>query len=225
MDAAKDYYGILGVLPDAEEIVVRAAYRALAQRYHPDRSPRASADEANARMAEINEAYVVLADHRLRETYDEQRRARGSAGNALADEVEEPPGAADDPVAADWRIATRYYPDLAAHEARLARFSWKLASSYRIYLLETRQFEPRAALAAMLEERFLHTYFGGLPRNLEFARRLILDGRRAAARALNEAIRVLGADADPTRVIPRIAQDFDVAHLCLDLPEQASPQK
>ena len=37
MQGLPDHYATLGVLPDAEDIVVRAAYRALAQRYHPDR--------------------------------------------------------------------------------------------------------------------------------------------------------------------------------------------
>ena len=37
MDAPTDFYQILGVLPDAEQIVITAAYRALASRYHPDR--------------------------------------------------------------------------------------------------------------------------------------------------------------------------------------------
>ena len=32
-----DYYAVLGVNPGAEDIVIRAAYKALAQRYHPDR--------------------------------------------------------------------------------------------------------------------------------------------------------------------------------------------
>ena len=55
----KDYYRILGVLDDAEEIVIRAAYKALAQRYHPDKWT-GSKDEANKRMSDINEAYGVL---------------------------------------------------------------------------------------------------------------------------------------------------------------------
>ena len=33
----KDYYRTLGVLDDAEDIIIRAAYKALAQRYHPDK--------------------------------------------------------------------------------------------------------------------------------------------------------------------------------------------
>ena len=37
MNSTKDYFAVLGVLPTAEDIVIRAVYRALAQRYHPDR--------------------------------------------------------------------------------------------------------------------------------------------------------------------------------------------
>lgn len=36
MSEAQDYYSVLGVLPTADIIVIRAAYRALAQIYHPD---------------------------------------------------------------------------------------------------------------------------------------------------------------------------------------------
>lgn len=50
-----DYYAILGVVPSAEDVVIRAAWKALVQRYHPDRFTGDVA-KANARMAEINEA-------------------------------------------------------------------------------------------------------------------------------------------------------------------------
>lgn len=36
MNFEKDYYGILGVLPNAPVDVIKAVYRALAKRYHPD---------------------------------------------------------------------------------------------------------------------------------------------------------------------------------------------
>ena len=61
MTSDKDYYRILGVLDDAEDIVIKAAYRALAQRYHPDRW-QGDAGEATRRMAEINAAYAILSD-------------------------------------------------------------------------------------------------------------------------------------------------------------------
>ena len=68
----KDYYANLGVVPTAEDVVIRAAYKALVQRYHPDRYSGDQA-EANAKMAEINEAYGVLSDPIMRKQYDVDR--------------------------------------------------------------------------------------------------------------------------------------------------------
>lgn len=56
----KDYYSILGVSKEADEVVIRAAYKALAQKYHPDKaSPELKAKYTDL-MKEINEAYSVL---------------------------------------------------------------------------------------------------------------------------------------------------------------------
>jgi len=56
-----DFYALLGVHPNAEDIVIRAAFKALAQRYHPDRfnGPK---DEAHRRMSDLTSAYETLAD-------------------------------------------------------------------------------------------------------------------------------------------------------------------
>jgi len=52
-----DHYATLQVTPLAEPEVVAAAYRALAKKYHPDRS---SAPDAMQRMAQLNVAYQAL---------------------------------------------------------------------------------------------------------------------------------------------------------------------
>jgi len=65
----KDYYEILGVPRDADEKAIRAAYRRLARRYHPDVNPGDSA--AEAKFKEINEANEVLSDPEKRKKYDE----------------------------------------------------------------------------------------------------------------------------------------------------------
>jgi len=67
----KDFYAVLGVAHDAESCVIRAAYKALSQQYHPDKM----ASAPHARMTEINEAYGVLSDEEKRRTYDARRRA------------------------------------------------------------------------------------------------------------------------------------------------------
>src|SRR6202795_3402547 len=71
-----DLYAILGVHPSAEDIVIRAAFKALAQRYHPDRF-NGSMEEAHRRMADLTNAYETLADPARRRKYD---RRRGHAG-------------------------------------------------------------------------------------------------------------------------------------------------
>lgn len=67
----KDYYTILGIAPSAEDIVIRASYKALAQRYHPDRN--SSSSESQIKMTEINEAYKILSDAVQRKAYDDAR--------------------------------------------------------------------------------------------------------------------------------------------------------
>jgi hypothetical protein len=62
------YYDVLQVERDASPDRVRAAYRRLAQKYHPDKMP----DNANASraMAAINAAYEVLSDGHRRAEHD-----------------------------------------------------------------------------------------------------------------------------------------------------------
>lgn len=68
----RDYYSELGVSPDAEAVVITAAYRALAQRYHPDKHPE-NPQEAHRRMTAINEAYSIIGNKDLRRKYDDSK--------------------------------------------------------------------------------------------------------------------------------------------------------
>lgn len=68
----EDFYAVLGVSRRADDVVIKAAYRALSQRYHPDKVPFEQRKAANARMSEINRAYDVLGDASRRRQYDEQ---------------------------------------------------------------------------------------------------------------------------------------------------------
>ena len=63
-----DHYAILQVDPRADPDVIKAAYRALARRYHPDR-----AGGSHERMIALNEAWAVLRDPVARAAYDRGR--------------------------------------------------------------------------------------------------------------------------------------------------------
>ncbi len=66
MDIFEDYYEILQVHPLAEPEVVEAAYRKLAQKYHPDVNKGACAEK----MQKINEAHDILGNSPSRKEYD-----------------------------------------------------------------------------------------------------------------------------------------------------------
>lgn len=63
-----DYYELLGVDRAATKEEIKAAYRKLALKYHPDRNPGDKASEE--KFKEINEAYSVLSDDEKRTSYD-----------------------------------------------------------------------------------------------------------------------------------------------------------
>ena len=65
----RDYYKILGVPRTASEKEIKAAYRKLARKHHPDVNP--GNKEAEGRFKEINEANEVLSDPAKRQRYDQ----------------------------------------------------------------------------------------------------------------------------------------------------------
>ncbi len=69
MAEQRDYYEVLGVAKTATEAEIKAAYKKLALKYHPDRNPGDKA--AEAKFKEAAEAYDVLHDKDKRARYDQ----------------------------------------------------------------------------------------------------------------------------------------------------------
>ncbi|MCP4449517.1 MAG: DnaJ domain-containing protein [Myxococcales bacterium] len=75
----RDYYDVLGVGKKADDTELKRAYRDLARRYHPDLNPGPKAEE---RFKEINEAYAVVSDGKLRQRYDRYGHSAVNAGES-----------------------------------------------------------------------------------------------------------------------------------------------
>jgi molecular chaperone DnaJ len=74
----RDYYEVLGVTKSATAEEIKAAYRKLAMKYHPDRNP--DNKEAEEKFKEAAEAYEVLSDAQKRKQYDQFGHAGAQMG-------------------------------------------------------------------------------------------------------------------------------------------------
>ena len=68
----KDYYKVLDVARDADERTIKRAYRTLTKVHHPDKATARGVpkEQAERKMAQINEAYEVLSNPELKEKFD-----------------------------------------------------------------------------------------------------------------------------------------------------------
>lgn len=69
----KDYYKVLGLTRDADEVQIKGAYRKMIKLHHPDKAHKLgiTKEDAERKMAQVNEAYEVLSDPELKARYDQ----------------------------------------------------------------------------------------------------------------------------------------------------------
>jgi curved DNA-binding protein CbpA len=202
MSNKKNYYRILGVLQDAEDIVIRAAYKALAQKYHPDKF-QGDAKHAKQRMQEINEAYSILSDAIERQKYDSERE-KPEYGDESTEETDDLLHTLDK----DWAEAAEYFPDLIGSAHRLSRYSSQLEFTFMVMVIEKRDFNNRLELEKILKESYLNKYFGTNKEIHKFAEILFSQNRRDVLQKLNRAVNLLGNDVAPGVIIDKIKIDF-----------------
>jgi curved DNA-binding protein CbpA len=198
-----DYYQVLGVIPSAEPSVIKAAYRALASIYHPDKNTDADATE---KIKDINSAYSVLSDPIKKREYDKSRES--SQHNANASEFEEKTPFTNETLEKDWKIATEFYPRINREFIKLAKISWRLAFAFKLQILDSQKYSDSRQLSDKLRTEYLSKYFGNDVEIIYYAEQLIKCKRIDAALYLNSVITVMGKSVSIYDVRDKINKKF-----------------
>lgn len=208
----KDHYERLGVIDTAELAVIKAAYKALMQIYHPDRFD-SEIEKANATQIakEINEAYRVLSDPLLRKKYDEQRAKnkneyKPDTGDAT--ENKQKNGILED----SWKIAAQYVENLESIYHTLADISPELGFTFKLELIESKKFNKAKSIASRLEKEYLERYFGANRSVQHFAKWLLLNDKRQIALEVNKATVVLGKRFNTNKFIDSFITKYQLTY-------------
>ena len=129
-----DYYAILGVHHDAELVVIKAAYRAMVKKYHPDTFEGEKA-EAEEKIREITQAYETLSDTKKRAKYDKEYGATSGQqdfGDYQKNEFYDETSRVND----DWTIIIEVHPEVENARQELAKLSKKLALVFQSVLID-----------------------------------------------------------------------------------------
>jgi len=214
----KDFYAILHVLPSAEIDVIKAAYRALSRKYHPDTCEEKYKSTAKQKMQEINEAFGVIGDPDKRREYDAERKAANQEDEFASNGEEN-----DAQLEADWAVACKYCPDALSSFAHLNNLSRSLAFAFKSYLLDSKQFSQCWTIAEKFKADFLKNYFGSDPAIQEIGEKLVLAGELPAAKSVNRAVKVMGTALKANYLIQTLILDYP--HLKQILARQPSKAK
>jgi hypothetical protein len=108
----------------------------------------------------------------------------------------------------DWLIALRFYPDLKDLEDRLTKIDPSLIGEFRDSLLDSKRYEQRKSIACQIEQNYLEKFFGTDPLVIEFARDLLVAGRRDGAKELNRSIKVVGQSLSAEKIIEKLEAQY-----------------
>lgn len=218
MAIMKDYYSILHVLPSAEIDVIKAAYKALARKYHPDTYEGDKA-YAGKRMQEINDAFGVIGDSERRKSYDAERKAANQE-----DEFTSSDNDVDTRLEEDWAIACTFCPEAKDCYNSLHNLSHSLAYSFKSYLLDSKQVSECRRIQDRFRTEFLKNYFGLNSDFQNLGEQLILKGNLDAAKYVNKAVKVMGSSLNTDVLYENLRNNFHISFIPPNSPSSQPSQ-
>lgn len=200
----QNHYKILGLTPDAEDAVIKAAYRALCKKYHPDRYD-GDKSFATDLMKKINNAYEILSNPQKKKEFDEKW---GQSEDFSSTEQTEETFNASKELESEWRFATEYYPKLELLYNELQKINSQIGYAFKVLIISEQQFTDAKSVADKIEHQFLSKYFGTNKNIINAARRYILEDNREAAKEINKAVNIFGSDINDELVLNKINKRF-----------------
>lgn len=198
-----DYYKTLGVSSGAEDVVIRAAHKALTQHYNLD-GWKGDKLEANKKLFELNEAFVVLTTPDQRKLYDASRSDDSQPSKSTVVKA----ALSVDQISKDWQVACQFNPELMEISNELSVLSIELSHAFKMGLLESRRFDECYLLAKNLEQEYLQKLFGRNEDIQRFGCELIKEAQSDAALELNDIVRVMGESINVLEVIDAISKKY-----------------
>lgn len=213
---SKDYYKILGVQEDADELVIRAAYLALLKRYNLDDWKDNNKKQLAIKMlADINEAYSVLKDRHERLEYNSVRQKQQE------EEVKPVESSmSDEEVDAAWKVACNYYNDLEVLYFNLFQISEQVANNFKVSILVSKDYQNRNKLAAKYELDYLKSQFGNDQDLIDFGKELILEEADDAIADLRHVYEVMGSSVHAEEVIENISDKYQTQRYFLNIEKE-----
>lgn len=156
-------------------------------------------------MQEINEACGVLSDPTERKKYDGSRKKQEYEQDNSKDTSD-----LLKTLEKDWKVALGYFEDLNDLASQLSEYSKQLEYTFKVLVIEKKNFKNRFDLAVRLKKQYLIKYFGSNAEIQKFAEALFQTKDFGSLKKLNKAVNLLGSDVDPEVIINKINYEINV---------------
>ena len=207
----KDYYKILGISPYAEISEISAAYRALAQIYHPDKW-KGDKKTGDNKIREINEAYDILKNKNKKQKYDKEyftsKKDQPKQEDFTKQNYEQNKDFVD-VLDAKWKVVIEFYPDIEEERNHLHKIDKALSQMFQIRIIGLKSTSDWQEMASLTVTSFFKSILATDKLVLHrFVELILLEGKRNIAIETIDAINIIG-DKDTDIITDKIEVKYE----------------
>lgn len=213
-----NYYELLGVDIKAEAIVIRSAYKAMIQKYHPDKAVgQKQIDEYLEKTKLINEAYNVLSNEVNRKKYDEELSKANKSEKTQKDEgfkkdSDSTSKKQSNQSSDDWETVIKYFPDVNIYYNELKEISEVLAAEFKLYILNEKEFKKAKDFSEKLKKRFFYEIFGNSKECQDFGLWLLKNKKRDNFLEFRDLFGLMSKSIDSKALIYKFCKENNILY-------------